>query len=87
MNRNPSDLTDEDLKKLPKADWTDPQITCPECGWYGNNDEDVTATFHEMIQYCSTEEGTDYYHCTACGTDFVDGKKVNHGKGTARSNV
>jgi hypothetical protein len=72
MVRNPGELNNEDLKELPSSEWTEPQRKCPGCGWFGDNSEDATATFHEMIEECETEEGTTYYHCTACNTNFVD---------------
>jgi hypothetical protein len=65
-------MKDEDLKELPLSEWTEPERKCPDCGWFGDNDEDVTATFHEKIEERETEEGTTYYHCTACNANFVD---------------
>jgi NMD protein affecting ribosome stability and mRNA decay len=67
------------LSKLPKADYTEQQIKCPECGWHGDNHDDTHATFHEMIETCYIEDADskdfnkEYLHCTACGTDFVSG--------------
>lgn len=57
------------VKKLPKAVYVT-IIKCPECGWHGNNSDDVSATLHEMIETKETDKGVEYFHCTACGCDF-----------------
>jgi len=59
------------VAKLPKADYSE-EMKCPECGWHGDNSDDVSATFHERIEEKETERGVVYYHCTCCGCDFRD---------------
>jgi len=63
-----------DLKKLPQATYFK-ELQCPSCGWHGDNTDDVTATFHERIEERMTDEGDLYFHCTNCGTDFVEKKE------------
>ena len=57
------------IKNLPKARYIT-EIYCPECGLSGNNNEDISATFHEEIEELETEKGETYYHCTNCGCNF-----------------
>jgi len=58
-----------DIRKLPKAVYEE-IMKCPECGWHGDNSDDVSATLHEMIETRENENGKEYCHCTACGCDF-----------------
>ena len=57
------------VKTLPKAEY-ETIMSCPDCGWSGNNSDDCSSTFHEMIEERETERGKKYYHCTACECDF-----------------
>ena len=59
------------VKKLPRAHYQT-EMACPNCGWHGDNSEDVSATLHEMIQKKHTDKGALYYYCTACGCNFRD---------------
>jgi len=45
-------------------------IKCPQCGWYGDNSDDMGSTFHEMIETRHTDRGAEYLHCTCCECDF-----------------
>ena len=57
------------VKILPKAEY-EMIMKCPNCGWHGDNNEDVSAILHERIEEKETIRGAVYYHCTCCDTDF-----------------
>ena len=60
-----------DIKTLPKAEYN-VEMSCPNCGWHGDNSDDISVTFHEKIEELKNEKGETYYHCTCCDCDFKE---------------